>query len=386
MISAEKCDLNNIEVIVFGQHCWNTLGQIRSFGDFGVNSHVIWIENDDFTPKGSKYVRTFHSCLTFEEGFNYLINTFNNSNKKYIVSTDSDRVVQLLNENYNKLKDQYFFFNAGEQCRLSKYMSKKNQLLIAEKFGLNVPKTEFVKNGELSPGLDFPIFTKSKDSFSFNWKKNCYICKNIEDLKKAYEQIPDEELILQKYIKKDNEVAIEGISYNNGQNVFMPIQGEYLRIEDGSFGTWKKNEIYKLGDDLREKIHNILLHIRYNGIFEIEFLKDKNGELYFLEINFRHTQYNNALTIMGVNFCQLYYQSVLYGIIDIEDLDIKSPSITMNEYKEYRKYIKTGLISITEWIRDIRKTDSFYFYDKKDKKYFYRNIARLIKEKLQSYF
>jgi len=376
--------LNGLEVIVFGQHCWNSLGQIRSFGEMGVKSHVLWILHDAFTPKDSKYVKTFHSFSSFEDGFDFLLSSFNEPEKKYLISTDSDKVVSLLDQHYDELKDRFYFFNAGKQGRLSSFMVKDQQLQLAEHFGLKVPKTLIVKKPYGVPQeVVYPVFTKSLNSFSFEWKSNSFICRNQGELLEALREMNDESILLQEFIEKDNEVAIEGISYHNGQEVFMPIQGEYLRIEDGKFGTWKKNETYHLGEELKTKIQNILRYIGFNGVFEVEFLRDRKGNLYFLEINFRHTQYNHALTRMGVNFCSLFAESQLNDRIDIESIVIKTPSLTMNDYEEYKRYIKTRRLSILKWIRDIRNTDSFYSYDENDKMYSLKMLGYLIWGKLR---
>lgn len=378
--------LKDLTVIVFGQHCWNSLGQIRSFGELGIKSHVLWINNDDFTPKHSRYVETFHSFSSFEDGFDFLLSSFFDIGKKYLITTDSDKVVSWLDQHFDELKDRFYFFNAGQQGRLSSFMAKDRQLKLAEEFGLNVPKTKIVKKGQLIHGLEYPVFTKSLDSYSFGWKSNSFICRNELELLEAYESIKDDSIILQEFIEKDNEVAIEGISYHGGRDVYMPIQGEYLRIEDGGFGTWKRNETYHLGNELKTKIQNIMNHIGYYGVFEIEFIRDKKGILYFLEINFRHTQYNHALTDMGVNLCQLFALSQINDAIVEDEIIIKSPSITMNEYSEYYKYVKTGRIGLLKWICDIFKTNSFYCYDKRDRRYFYRIMTIMIRNKFLSYF
>lgn len=310
--------MSQLEVIVFGQHCWNTLGQIRSFGELGINSHVIWIRHDMFTPKESRYVKSFHSFTTFEDGYAFLLSHFNDTGKKFLISTDSDRFVSWLDQHYDELKDRYYFFNAGSQGRLSSFMEKDQQIHLAEQFGLRVPRTQIVKKGQLPRDLDYPVFTKSINSFSIGWKSNAFVCRNESQLLEAYEEIKDDSILLQEFIEKDNEVAIQGLSYHDGQDVYMPIQGEYLRLEEGSFGTWKRNEVYHLGEELKTKIQNIMNHIGYYGVFEIEFIRDKKGLLYFLEINFRHTQYNHALTDMGVNLCYLFAISQINGVINQE--------------------------------------------------------------------
>ncbi len=375
--------LRALEVIVFGQHCWNSLGQIRSFGELGMPCHVIWIRHDMFTPRDSRYITSFRSFTSFEDGFAHLLSTYDDPGKKYLISTDSDRVVSWLDQHYDELKDRFYFFNAGSQGRLSSFMAKDQQIQLAEQFGLRVPQTRIVKKGDLPQGLDYPVFTKSLNSFSFGWKSNAFICRNEGELLEAYEQIKDENILLQEFIEKDNEVAVQGLSYHDGQDVYMPIQGEYLRLEEGRFGTWKRNETYRLGEDLRAKIQHIMRHIGFNGVFEIEFLRDRKGQLYFLEINFRHTQYNHALTQMGVNFGYLFAVSQVIGKIDVDNIVIKSPSVTMNDYVEYDMYIKTGRMSLLKWIGDIRKTDSFYCYDKNDKRYLFRMIGYLTRDKLR---
>lgn len=369
-------NLKELDVIILGQHCWNSLGQIRSFGEVDIKSNVIWVNVGGFTPKGSRYIRSFHVCDSFEEAIEYMLNTFNDPQKRYIISTDSDKFVSLLNQRYSELKDQYIFFNAGVSGRLNHFMQKSTQIRLAKDFGLDVPKTETVKIGELPKELKYPIFTKVNNCLILNWKDNSFICKDQAELLSAYDKMTTDSVILQEYIEKDNEIAFEGISFHDGNEVYMPIQGEYLRIEDGNYGTWKKNEVYHMGDGLKSKIKAIMQHIKYNGVFEIEFLRDKKGKLYFLEINFRHTQYNHALTDMGVNLCYLFAISQINGVINQEKV-IKSPSITMNEDREYHKYIKTGKMSIRNWIRDIRNTDSFYVYDKNDKRYFFKKLASL---------
>lgn len=374
----------NIEVIVFGQHCWNSLGQIRSFGEIGIKSNVVWIENDAFSPKGSRFVKSLVSFSKLEDGLIYIINHFNDPNKKYFISTDSDEIISLLDQYYDTLFPRFIFFNAGEKGKLTHFMLKDVQMQIAEQSGFRVIETEVVCKGQLPKQLQYPIFTKSRDSLHNNWKKESFICNNETELLEAYRSIPSNTILLQKYIKKKNELALEGFSINHGKAIYIFVQGEYLRIEDGSYGTWKKNEKYSLGEELELKIQNFIKQVSYSGVFEIEFLKGIDGTLYFLEVNFRHTQYNHALTDMGVNLCELFINSELTKELDTSNLSIKSPSIVMNEYREYYNYIKTKRLNIFQWMNDIKKTDSFYFYDKHDKKYFAKKLLSLLLNKILS--
>lgn len=372
-------------VIIIGQHCFNTLGQIRSFGEFGFKPIVIWINHLHQSPKGSKYIKEFHSFDTFSDAIEYVINTYSNNGKKYYLSTDSDGIVALLNEKYNLLIDNFFFFNAGEKGRLIRYMPKLEQCKLAEKFGLNIPRSELVRLGELPKTLQYPIFTKSPDCFGVTWKENSIICKNKEELIESYKKIQGKEILLQEYIEKENEVALEGISHDGGNVVFLPIQGEYIRLSEGKYGTYKRNEHFKLGEDMFGKIQAILKEIHYSGVFEVEFLRDKKGKLYFLEINFRHTQYNHAFTIMGINFCQVWMELCAGNISILENLSlIKDPSFVMNESRDIQEYLLTGKIGLIKWIRDFIKADSYYSFDKKDIAYTFSYFKRMIGNRVNS--
>jgi len=368
---------NNIETIVFGQHTFNSLGQIRSLGELGFKPDVIWVSDDNHSPKGCRYINHFFSFNSFEEGLSFILSKYTDQSKKYIITTDSDAIVSLLDRKYDQLKGRFFFFNAGEQGRLSAYMPKYVQCELAERHGFLIPKTELVRVGDLPKKLEYPVFIKSTDCFRLSWKGDAKVCENPEELLQAYKSITSPEIIVQEFIKKKNELAIEGVSYNAGNDIFLPIQGTYLRIQNGAFGTWKVNEAYNLSEDLKSKIQSLIKEVGFTGVFEIEFLLDSHDKMFFLEVNFRHTQYNHALTDMGINLCKLFIEGEINGRIGVDSVT-KSPSIVMNERGEFHTYIKTKQISLRNWISDIKMTDSFYCYDKKDKLYFIRYVMKMI--------
>ena len=207
---------------------------------------------------------------------------------------------------------------------------------------------------------------------------------------KAYKSINAKKILLQEFIKKDNEIAFEGISVNGGEEIFLPIQGEYLRIEDGTFGTYKKNELFHESEEFKIKLSKVFKEIHYSGVFEVEFIRDLSGKLYFLEINFRHTQYNHALTDMGVNFSKLWIDSINFKTIKGFNFhNIKNPSLVMHEIKDFRASVLTKKISFFDWIKDFIKCDSYYIIDKKDLSftilYFINSIKSILKYKLRAH-
>ena len=86
--------------------------------------------------------------------------------------------------------------------------------------------------------------------------------------------------------------------------------------------------------------------IGYSGVFEVEFLRDKAGRLYFLEINFRHTQYNHALTDMGVNLSKVWMDSCLAGHLELKSVRMPDrPYTVINEIRDYHNFIQPGKLS-----------------------------------------
>ena len=302
-------------------------------------------------------------------------------NYKYVISTDSDLFVSIMDQHYDLLKDRFIFFNAGEQGRLTKYMIKSAQCELVEQENLGIPKSELVTRGMLPRSLKYPVFTKTDNCFVRGWKEDYIICKTEQDLISAYKSIRSDKLLLQEFIHKKNEVCLEGISINQGEELFLPVQMDYLRISDGKYGTWMTNYAYQLGNEMKSKIQQILKTIHYSGIFELEFLEDLNGNLLFLEFNFRQTQLNHSMTDMGLNFCKIYAESMLNDCLCVEGVEnLKTPLVVMNERRDFQAgYKRTTIKNLMSWISDIRKTDSFYIFDKKDKKPFFDFIWMIIK-------
>ncbi len=375
------------EVIVIGEHLLNTLGQIRSFGEIGIKSTVIWIDNEYHSPKGSKYIKAFHPVGSVDEGIRTLhLLSVDNPDQK-IVSTDSDRIVAALDREYDLLmKERFSFFNAGSQGRLSLFLDKKNQCEIAARNGFKCPASSIVSDGSILEGMSYPVFTKAVSSLSPDWKDYARICRNEQELESFLQSQKGCQVLVQEFIEKDNEVAMEGVSFLGGREVYLPVQGEYYRLPKDGFGSFKYNEPFSMGDDFKRRISGILKEIGYSGVFEIEFLKDKEGQLFFLEINFRHTQYNHALTDMGVNLSRIWLKSCLEGRLSVRDEVLKKDkSSVINELRDFRMYVKTGILSKREWIHDLFSADSYYLFDRNDWFFVFRYLGTSLKLFIRKY-
>ena len=155
--------------IIIGRNYGNVLGQIRNFGEVGMSSIIIWYGNDNHSPKDSKYVSAFYEVNSIEAGVDLLLEKFAEEGTRHLLSTDNDGFVMALNNRYNELIKYFYFYNAGEEGRLSKIMEKEKLGELAHEVGLKIPQSELIKKGDYPQSLKYPIITKAANSYDYVW-------------------------------------------------------------------------------------------------------------------------------------------------------------------------------------------------------------------------
>ena len=368
----EILDLLKHRFVVFCQDHYNPLGVVRSLGEEGINPDVILVA--DHKPRlinNSKYLGKLIMVSSIEEGYKSLIEHYSALPEKTFVITCSDDIESYLDLHYDELIKNFYFFDGGSPGQITQIMEKNEMCKLAVECGLDIPKTEEVKTGELPKTLSYPVMTKSVISTISNWKKNVHICQDENELLEAYKDIPEERINVQEFIVKKNELCIDGLSINGGEELYMPIQSSYIRFTDKSYGNYILFEKFK-EHNLYPKIQALFKKTRFSGIFSIEFLRDMNDHFYFLEINFRNSTWSYAHTVEGINLPVIWAKSVLAGHLDISDVKIKKNTFTaMVEDSDFRDSVLGHKVSIKQWIRDVRNCDCCFIYNKRDPKPFY---------------
>lgn len=357
--------------IIIGRNFGNVLGQIRNFGEVGMNPIVIWFGNDEHTPKDSKYVSGFFEVGSIEEGVDLLLYKFAEKGEKHLLSTDNDGFVMELNNRFDELSEYFYFYNAGSNGRLSEMMEKENLCNLAHDVGLRIPQSELVKKGDYPKLLNYPIITKASNSYDYNWKDCVAICKDSNELDVFYEKQTSDFFLIQEFVEKKDELILQGLCVNDGNDIYIPIQGGYYRIPEGAYGTYLHFEKNKVSEDIVEKLKRMFSIIKYNGVFEVEFIVGTNDKLYFLEINFRHTLWTHAFTDMGVNLSKIWADSVINNKIIGKVDSFHTPHTLIFEVRDFRMYVKTHKINLSKWIKELVKADSLLFWDRKDPKPFF---------------
>lgn len=366
-------DIKDYTFIVFcEEHHYNPLGVVRSLGEYGIHPSVVGYGGGVHVVCKSKYVKEAHHVKTVEQGYKLILEKFKNPKQKVFIITCDDRTTQYLDERYDELKDYFYFNNAGKNGRVTYYMDKNNINVLAEKYGLKVPKAYVVKKGEVREDIEYPVITKAITSNTGAWKKDVFVCQNAEELKAAYGKIKSDTLLLQHYIEKTNELCIDGFSVSQGKDVFFAISSLYNYNIPGKYAFDYTSQNPK-DKNLTDILSAMMREIGFEGIFSIEFLIDKRQEKNFMEINFRNSTWSYTATKAGMNLPVNWAKGMIYNKIpDSIYQPIREGGIrTLAEFDDFKTRVAGKKIGIREWFRIARKADCLLFYNKEDNKPFW---------------
>lgn len=372
-------ELRKHKFIVLSQDHYNPLDVIRSLGEKNLKPISILYGEHQWMIPHCKYVEKLFQVETLEQGFHLLIDKFGNEDEKPFIYCSDDTTTSFLDQRYDELKDKFYLYNAGEQGRITWLQNKDNITRLATEVGLYIPKSEVVATGVLPKTLKYPVITKVLASTMGAWKGDVYICENEEQLLEAYKKIKSQKLIIQEYIRKKNEFDMEGFSINDGKDVFFPFVNDFVRLYDNSYGHYMTFRPFR-DKELRKKLCDLFKLMKFNGIFEIEFMLGPNDEQYFLEVNLRASTWNYAINVGGGNMPYYWAKSTLMGRIPYEEMHLREePFTAMVEPDDFVLNVcKMKRVSFCKWLKEVRECECHYFFNSKDKSPFYHYIYNRI--------
>ena len=249
---------------------------------------------------------------------------------------------------------------------------------MAEKCGIRIPNEEILEVGTLPTTLRYPVFTKAVTSAKGGtWKDQAFICRDEDQLIKAYSNIRESKILVQEFIEKKNELCIDGISINAGEQVYMPYGCGYYRFIPGSYGNYMRFTPF-LDKKLTDKITNIIRESKYTGIFCIEFMVGKDDTLYFLEVNFRHSGWGYAFTYGGFNLPFRWALSTLNNNLYLDGFKHMQSFDAMSEISDFADCRFYHKMPFRKWFQEFYKCDCKLIYNRKDRKPFRKTIVRYV--------
>ncbi len=358
-------------VVVFALEHYNPLNMIRAFGEQGINPVYISVKRRYEVATKSKYISKLHCVDSVEDGFLLLINQYGRlseetGKKPYILFSD-DKSVGYFDLHFEEWKDKFITYNAGRNGRINEFMDKYEIQQCAKRHGFNVLDSYVIKKGDPVPdGLWYPIITKDISPNLGSWKSDVFICQNKQELVEALEKITCPLIMLQHFVDKQNEMALEGYTINNGKEMQIITQMKWKYLIQGYYSPF--HDVCMFTDkDMEIRLQAMFEEIGFEGVFEVEFLIDKDGTYYFMETNFRASAWNPTCKFAGMPLPYLWVKGMMNGYIDPNDRKEFEPFTSMSEIIDYSKRVEGGLCSIAEWLRDFKDAKCVYIYDKEDR-------------------
>lgn len=379
-------ELKKHKFIVLCYEHYTPLGVIRSLGEYGINPIAIIVRNrKNKIASKSKYLREVYFVENEEEQYELLINKYGKEQYKPFIYPCDDNITAICDQHYEEIKEKFYISNAIKNGQITYFQNKNNINLLAQKHGLNVARTWITKKGTIPEDIVYPVMTKTIASTSGAWKEDYYVCSSEAELLDAYTKIKGNDLLLQQYIKKKTEIALDGVSVNNGKQ-YITIASRYTYALPDNYSAEmivsNYSEIPHF-EETKKALDGMFQEIGYDGIFEVEFMVDADETLWFLEINFRSSTWNYAATKLGMNLPILWANAQLDKILP-NDAEKKVPSgyKAMAELPDFGWRVLKKRISLKNWIKEVKSCNCLYFYNKEDMKPFRSAVYWKIQNKV----
>ncbi|MDE5611502.1 MAG: ATP-grasp domain-containing protein [Odoribacter sp.] len=374
------------KVIVFGGSHHNTLGLVRSLGEESVDVYVVIHGVTSSFVSQSIYITECKFVKNGNEGIEYIIQNFSKENLKPIILCSSDEAACIVDVNYDRLKDDFFFANAGKAGRITNYMNKEELVRLAKECGFNVPRSWSISNKyPIQNDISFPCITKPLLSVQGS-KADMFVCHTKQELEENLLRRKEfcSQFQLQEYLEKDYEISLLG--YINKKKLVLPgvikkIREYPIKRGSSSFAVLLPFDEF---DIERDAIKEILERIGYTGLFSIEFIRYE-GKNYFLEINFRNDGNGYIPVAAGVNLPYLLCLSLLGIENENMQMTVHKPYFFMADFRDFR-HIFDKRLTLQRWWKDLRKTDIFLVYNKYDKTPFICELKSIIGKGIKRFF
>lgn len=384
-------NLKNIQVVVFGDDFWNTLGVIRSLGEAGIKPYFINYCKSKSWVKHSRYIKKYWQVDSLFEGLKVL-KSISFECKASLICT-SDLIMNFCDQNKESLISHYFISTVDFNGGFTKLMDKDIMLDIADKVNMLRPQSQ---SFEIKSEADIDYLYKSitvnypciiKPTTSLEGSKNdIHICQSKEEVKTSLSEIFKNKCFriqIQDYIIKEKELLVCGCALPDGE-VIIPGVLEKIRQYPVGIGATAFAKYIKPCEsciDIDAIVRYIKL-IKFNGLFSIEYIQQK-GKAYFLEINLRNDG-NGYVPTVGK--CNLPF----YWVCNRTNIDVKiKKEIDKNYYvqSEFADfYWHKENASLIKWVTTFFKSKAHLYFSLKDPKPFIILFCNMLFSKLKKQF
>ena len=352
-------------VLVVGGNHQNPLGVIEAFGQKGIKPDVIIMGKykKSFVLR-SRFIDRRWICATNEDVISTILDNFTDTKDKAVAIACSDDAACLLNDFSDILSNVLYLPGTPLQGSLKQWQNKQYMIEAAAKVGMTIPKTWISKNKEIPSGIEYPVITKSLTSLKYG-KSEFSLCNNEQELKDFLDNRAYSGTIqIQQFIDKEFEFQFLGCSLNGGEEIIIP-GDTYIEPGNGfnnlTFLCYKKGKVVESPTTL-QRCKAFIKQTGYSGLFSVEYMQGKDGEDYFLEMNFRNDGNGAVVTVAGTNLPYIWYLYNTGGDYKkiIEESTVKETYSVPED--SYLSSMLRGELSFKEWRRNMKKANSYITY------------------------
>ena len=380
-----------IDALVIGSNHHNTLGIVESLSEKQIYPFVIIYEDcDDTYIRHSKNINGYKICRNVSSLLDMLVNELSSSTRKVPIITTSDDAALFIDKNLETLSLYYICPGASNEGTLQFWMNKHNMTNLAKELDILVPESWAVINFEDCNYVKYPCITKSIISAQ-NGKKDMNVFNDARELSTFLDKSRSSSVIqVQTYIVKDFEFQYIGCSLENGKEIIIPGK-TYIDRPNGIDNTFFLE--YKGLDDVDHaligKIKEFIKRVGYSGLFSVEFIRDKEGNDYFLEMNFRNDGNAYCVTSAGVNLPLIWVESKGQANNYKKSNYILSQTFLLPEFYYFLRMLG-GEVTFSKWYKNIKLATCCTTYFRNDKKPFVYfllyQISLIIKDRINRAF
>lgn len=318
-------------VIVAGRNYCSNLCMARSLGEAGYEVEILkifqtrphlgrmqrYLKPDAY----SKYVKAYHICVTRRKSYRIIrkLERIADKNRKMLLIPADDLVANVADEYYDRLSEKYYVPNVNEMAgEIQRLMGKGEQKKLAEEAELPVLNSCVIKayhgKFEIPESVNYPCFVKP--NISKNSSKNkMRRCENEEELRECLTEFSARkriEMLVEDFVEIDQEYAILGLSTKE-----CVVSPGFFVTEIGGHkerrGVALQGRVLPCSEEqeLIDKINAFIKTLNFEGLFDVDLIKTKEGKMYFVELNLRFGASGYAITKSGANLPGMFADYML---------------------------------------------------------------------------
>lgn len=352
------------KVIIWASDDFNSLGLLRELGEHKVDLFFL-IKGERGYAAESKYCVNYKETNSYQEGYDFLMDTYKNEEHKPIIITSGDGISVFIDQNKDELEKIFIIPGTKEKGVLEKYTDKNTMTELAVELGITCPKSVYCQWNSNIDDVNYPCLIKPSHQKPGHYNEFKFkVCTCKSELQRTLKMVRhDSEFILQECIQKEKDLLVYGARLWNGRTILAGsfIKDRLAECGSGSHGLLTADIPLSVDST---KISAFLDRIDYVGLFSFEYglVGDK---AYFFEVNLRNDGTSHYFCQAGANIPLAYVLNCAGEDYSQVNTKVNKDCWYIDELFDYENVLMRR-ISKQQYKEDKAQATVYKYYDKND--------------------